>query len=57
MLGCPNLPQKRIEDADGADESASKAGADGIGVIFAAERSQGALAGPLSGALPPTWKH
>ena len=56
VLGCPNLPQKRIEDADGADESASKAGTDGIGVIFAAERGQGALAGPLSGALPPMWK-
>lgn len=53
MLGCPNLPQKRIEDADGADESASKAGTEGVGVIFAAERGQGAFAGPLSGALPP----
>ena len=56
MLGCPNLPQKRIDDADGADESASKAGTDGIGVIFAAERGQGALAGPLFGALPPRGK-
>jgi 3'(2'), 5'-bisphosphate nucleotidase/inositol polyphosphate 1-phosphatase len=52
VLGCPNLPQKRMEDADGADESASMAGTDGVGVIFAAERGQGAFAGPLSGALP-----
>ena len=49
MLGCPNLPQKRIEDADGVAESASKAGTDGVGVIFAAERDQGTFAGPLSG--------
>ncbi|CAL5228744.1 g11929 [Coccomyxa viridis] len=49
VLGCPNLPQKRIEDADGVAESASKAGTDGVGVIFAAERNQGAFAGPLSG--------
>ena len=54
VLGCPNLPQKRIEDADGVAESASKAGTDGVGVIFAAERNQGAFAGPLSGpALTP----
>ena len=54
VLGCPNLPQKRIEDADGGAESASKAGTDGVGVIFAAERDQGAFAGPLSGlALSP----
>ena len=51
VLGCPNLPQKRIEDEDGVGESASKAGTDGVGVIFAAEREQGAFAGPLSGAL------
>ena len=51
VLGCPNLPQKRIEDEDGAGESASKAGTDGVGVIFAAERGQGAFAGPLSGVL------
>ena len=50
VLGCPNLPQKRIEDADGMAESASKAGTDGVGVIFAAERDQGAFAGPLSGS-------
>ena len=50
VLGCPNLPQKRIEDADGVAESASKAGTDGVGVIFAAERDQGAFAGPLSGS-------
>ena len=52
VLGCPNLPQKPIEDADGAAESASKAGTDGVGVIFAAERDQGAFAGPLSGFAP-----
>ena len=51
MLGCPNLPQKRIEDEDGVGESASKAGTGGVGVIFAAERGQGAFAGPLSGVL------
>ena len=51
VLGCPNLPQKRIEDEDGVGESASKAGTDGVGAIFAAERDQGAFAGPLSGAL------
>jgi len=49
VLGCPNLPQKRIEDEDGVAESASKAGTDGVGVIFAAETEQGAFAGPLSG--------
>ncbi|CAK0782351.1 hypothetical protein CVIRNUC_005644 [Coccomyxa viridis] len=48
VLGCPNLPQKRIEDEDGVGESASKAGTDGVGVIFAAEKGQGAFAGPLS---------
>lgn len=52
VLGCPNLPQKRIEDADGAAESASKAGTDGVGVIFAAERDLGAFAGSLSGPAP-----
>ena len=51
VLGCPNLPQKRIEDEDGVAESASKAGTDGVGVIFAAETGQGAFAGPLSGLL------
>lgn len=50
MLGCPNLPQSQIQDEDGACNSAAKAGTDGVGVIFAAQRGAGAFAGPLAGA-------
>lgn len=57
VLGCPNLPQKRIEHADGAAESASKTATDGVGVIFTAERGQGAFAGPLSGEPWPLMWH
>ena len=50
VLGCPNLPAGQIEDADGAGNSAAKAGTDGVGVIFAARKGAGAFAGPLAGA-------
>lgn len=52
VLGCPNLPAGQIEDADGAGNSAAKAGTDGVGVIFAARKGAGAFAGPLAGAAP-----
>ncbi len=50
VLGCPNLPQARISDADGAGNSAERAGTQGVGVLFAARRGGGAHAGPLEGA-------
>ena len=52
VLGCPNLPAGQINDEDGAGNSAAKAGTDGVGVIFAAQKGVGAFAGPLTGAQP-----
>ena len=49
VLGCPNLPQEPITDADGEAGSASRSGQAGIGCLFAASRSNGAFVGPLSG--------
>lgn len=49
VLGCPNLPQSQIRDEDGSGNSAEKAGTDGVGVIFAAQRGAGAFEGPLAG--------
>ncbi|CAL8471122.1 g10664 [Coccomyxa elongata] len=53
VLGCPNLPTAQLRDEDGTGNSAEKAGSDGIGVIFAAQKGCGAFAGPLAGDVPP----
>jgi hypothetical protein len=53
VLGCPNLPQSHISDEDGAGNSAEKAGTDGVGVIFAAQKGVGAFAGMLAGEGQP----
>ncbi len=51
VLGCPNLPTAQLRDEDGTGNSAEKAGSDGVGVIFAAQKGCGAFAGPLAGVL------
>ncbi|BDA45281.1 SAL1 phosphatase [Coccomyxa sp. Obi] len=53
VLGCPNLPTSQLRDKDGTGNSAEKAGTDGVGVIFAAQKGGGAFAGPLAGDEPP----
>ncbi|EIE20057.1 3',5'-bisphosphate nucleotidase [Coccomyxa subellipsoidea C-169] len=53
VLGCPNLPGGQIQDEDGAGNSAAKAGTDGVGVIFAAQKGAGSYAGPLAGSAFP----
>ncbi len=55
VLGCPNLPGGQIQDEDGAGNSAAKAGTDGVGVIFAAQKGAGSYAGPLAGAAALTF--
>ena len=49
VLGCPNLPTSQLRDEDGTGNSAGKAGTDGVGVIFSAQKGVGAFAGPLAG--------
>ncbi|KAK9811515.1 hypothetical protein WJX72_005139 [[Myrmecia] bisecta] len=49
VLGCPNLPQQPITEADGLEGAAAKVGSEGIGCLFAAQRGQGAFVGPLTG--------
>ena len=47
VLGCPNLPEEPIADADAGAEAAGHAADSDVGVIFAARRGGGAYVGPL----------
>ena len=52
MLGCPNLPQEPLADADAGAEAAGHAADSDVGVIFAARRGGGAFVGPLKSGVP-----
>ena len=52
VLGCPNLPQEPIADADAGAEAAGHAADSDVGVIFAARRGGGAHVGPLKSGAP-----
>jgi hypothetical protein len=49
VLGCPNLPQTALVDADGESGAASRSSEAGVGCLFAAQKGQGAFVGSLRG--------
>lgn len=49
VLGCPNLPQTALVDADGEAGAASRSSEGGVGCLFAAQKGHGAFVGPLRG--------
>jgi len=53
VLGCPNLPHDPVRGDDGGAGAADRAGAEGVGCLFAAAEGQGAYWAPLSGAGLP----
>lgn len=50
VLGCPNLPQTSLVDADGQAGAASRSREAGIGCLFSGRIGGGAFVGPLAGA-------
>lgn len=53
VLGCPNLPQYAITDADCDEGQAARSfSEESVGTIFAASKGQGAYAGPVFGGMP-----
>jgi hypothetical protein len=47
-LGCPNMPNAQVTDANGTDVAKSSIGASGYGVFFCAIEGAGAFAGSLT---------
>jgi len=52
-LGCPNMPEAPLTDADGTDSAKRNIGAPGYGVCFAAIKGAGAFVGGLKDDAPP----
>ena len=53
VLGCPNLPQVALVDADGQAGASSRSSEESVGCLFAAQKGQGAFVGPLRGDSQP----
>ena len=49
VLGCPNLPQEALVDADGESGASSRSSEVSVGCLFAAQKGHGAFVGPLRG--------